>query len=487
MYCCCNQGERLVLDAQNGYAFALQSSTGHFFDTLGSFDLHLEASHYLARDPLGRLLVSHPGDDYAAWHSVRVLDAEANLLFEFGETGTDPGQFIDPTGVVAWNAPGALYSGFSRILVADSANDRLQAFTSDGDFVTAYAEGLDDPQGLAVLDDGVVVAVDRGNARLRLFDFDGEIFTSTQEITADFVAPTHIAAYGPYLVVADEGTHTLKVLHRNGALVDIYTGPNEADGDLFLMPHGIAIDLSRRIIVADTGNRRVVTLSGALPALPPTELALTGPHFGQSGIPCTFTAAVTPLTATLPLTYTWVAAGQATIARTVVAYTDTMSYTWPTTDTYGVTVTVANDGGDITAGHTIVINPEFSIYLPLALRLYPPGPHITAFYADVEIADPSQTVLLTWASYGATGGTLYHLLSTGQFGSSWEVEPSGSMLYTIPTTRRDSDNFWLYVYDEASNGDSASLSIPLTCPYTWFFEPAPDQCPTSSPLYTAAN
>ena len=208
---------------------------------------------------------------------------------------------------------------------------------------------------------------------------------------------------------------------------------------------------------------------------------------GQSGIPYTFTAAVTPPTATLPLTYTWEAAGQATITRAVAAYTDAISFTWPTTGTYGITVTVANDGGNIAAGHTIIINPEFSIYLPLALRLYPPGPRITAFYADVEIADPGQTVLLTWESYGATGGTLYHLLSTGQIGSWWEVEPSGSMLYTIPTTRRDSDNFWLYVYDEASNGDSASLSIPLTCPYTWFFEPAPDEYPTSSPLYTAAN
>ena len=485
------EGNRLILDPQNGYALYLQSASGDFFDTLGSFDLHLEYSHFLAPDSLGRVLVSHPGDEYSSRHSVRVLDAEANLLFEFGERGTGPGQFLDPTGVVAWIAPWVPPGDFSqiqgypgRLLVADSANDRLQAFTFEGNFRSAYTEGLDDPQGLAVLSDGVVVVVDRGHARLRLFDFDGETFTPTQEITADFVAPTHVAAYGPYLVVADEGTHTLKVLHRNGTLLDIYTGPDEADGGLFLMPHGMAVDAFGRIIIADTGNRRVVTLSGALPALPPAGVTLAGPHIGQSGVPYTFTAAVTPPTATLPLTFTWEAAGQTTVAHAVAAYTDAMSYTWPTTGTYGLTVTVANDGGSVVAEHTIIINPEAHVYLPLVLRSYPPGPRINAFYADVAIADPGQTILLTWASYGATGGTLYHLLPTGQIGSWWEVEPSGSMPYTIPTTRRNWDGFSLYVYDEEKNRDIATLTIPLTCPDTWFFEPAPNECPASPPLYS---
>ena len=168
-----DEGKRLVLDAQNGYALYLQSATGDFFDTLGSFDLHLENSHYLAQDPLGRLLVSHPGDAYSSRHSIRVLDAEANLLFEFGETGTALGQFLDPAGVVAWADPDARRSiyrqgGSSSPIVAMTA---LQAFTLDGSFVTSYAGSLDDPQGLAVLDDGVVVVVDRGNARLRLLRF----------------------------------------------------------------------------------------------------------------------------------------------------------------------------------------------------------------------------------------------------------------------------------------------------------------------------
>jgi len=236
--------------------------------------------------------------------------------------------------------------------------------------------------------------------------------------------------------------------------------------------------------VADAEYWRAVTLSGALPAFSSLEATLAGPRVGQSDVPYTFTAAVTPLTAMLPLTFTWEAAGQATVARTVAAVTDTMSYTWPTTGTYGMTVTVAIVGESAQARHKIIINPENHVYLPLVVHGYPPGPHITAFYADVETADPGQTILLTWTSYGAMTGTLYWLLPTGQFGNFWTVDPNGSMPYAIPETWRNFEHFTLYVNDAEGRTDSAYLNIPLTCPDTWFFQPAPSDCPASPPLYS---
>jgi hypothetical protein len=103
----------LVLDPQNGYALLLQSPGGRYLDTLGSFDLHLEYSQYLSRDPEGRLIISHPGDYYSARHSVRVADADANLLFEFGEQGSGPGQFQTPTGVATWGQPCGIEGPYS--------------------------------------------------------------------------------------------------------------------------------------------------------------------------------------------------------------------------------------------------------------------------------------------------------------------------------------------------------------------------------------
>jgi PKD repeat protein len=97
--------ERVILDPQNGYALLIQSPDGAYLDTLGSYDLHLENSHYIARDSAGYLIISHPGDWYSARHSVRVADRDANLLFEFGERGDGPGQFETPTGVATWGEP----------------------------------------------------------------------------------------------------------------------------------------------------------------------------------------------------------------------------------------------------------------------------------------------------------------------------------------------------------------------------------------------
>ncbi|MGQ9787564.1 MAG: LamG-like jellyroll fold domain-containing protein, partial [Anaerolineae bacterium] len=96
---------RIILDPQNGYALLLQSADGLYLDTLGSYDLHLENSQYMARDPEGRLVISHPGDWYSSRHSVRVTDQDANLLFEFGERGSGPGQLETPAGVAVWGQP----------------------------------------------------------------------------------------------------------------------------------------------------------------------------------------------------------------------------------------------------------------------------------------------------------------------------------------------------------------------------------------------
>jgi DNA-binding beta-propeller fold protein YncE len=125
---------RIVLDPQNGYALLLQSPEGEYLDTLGSFDLHLEYSQYMVRDPAGRLIISHPGDEYSPRHSVRVTDQDANLLFEFGDRGSGPGQFETPTGVAIWGDPCA----FGGPYTVDEHTLLLLHF--DGDYAGAQGE-----------------------------------------------------------------------------------------------------------------------------------------------------------------------------------------------------------------------------------------------------------------------------------------------------------------------------------------------------------
>ena len=113
-----------------------------------------------------------------------------------------------------------------------------------------------------------------------------------------------------------------------------------------------------------------------------------------------------------------------------------------------------------------------------------PEPVIAYFRANVTEADTGDTITLEWASSGGAMATLYHLMPSGQLGQWWEVEPSGSMDYAIPAESRNWERFVLFVLDDADRVAQATLTVILRCPDSWFFSPAPDECPSSPPILT---
>lgn len=119
-------------------------------------------------------------------------------------------------------------------------------------------------------------------------------------------------------------------------------------------------------------------------------------------------------------------------------------------------------------------------FLPLVARPHP-TPLIDYFQADVEIADPGQTIELQWATQNTTWNTIYHLLPTGQLGTFWEVGPTGTMTYTISLLERNQTRFMLFAGNDGGYV-SQTLTIILTCPDTWFFNPHPDVCPAAPVL-----
>jgi hypothetical protein len=154
-----------------------------------------------------------------------------------------------------------------RILVADSGNHRVQAFTSQGDFLSefgSYGDGegqFNDPQGLAVDSNGHVIVVDRDNNRLVELTFDGEEFSYLDTITADFNAPSSVSVGRMgILAVADTGNNRIVVLDSRGNMLAEYVQPNDGYSGLFSSPRGVAFDQNGDLVVADTGNARVVTV-----------------------------------------------------------------------------------------------------------------------------------------------------------------------------------------------------------------------------------
>jgi hypothetical protein len=105
----------------------------------------------------------------------------------------------------------------------------------------------------------------------------------------------------------------------------------------------------------------------------------------------------------------------------------------------------------------------------------PNAPRIEFFTTDVVSVAPGDTVTLFWSVRGARGAVIYRM-DNGVRGNLWNVPPDGSL--AIPTRRRDRGEVtFLLSVGEGDLETEQSLTIPLSCPDAWFFQPAPDNCP----------
>ena len=89
-------------------------------------------------------------------NQVQVLAAaKGALVHKFGSAGDQPGQFNGPHGVCVDHQ--------GRIIVADSRNYRLQAFTSEGEYISSFDCGRQSPFGLAYDEQRDLLAFSAGN------------------------------------------------------------------------------------------------------------------------------------------------------------------------------------------------------------------------------------------------------------------------------------------------------------------------------------
>ena len=124
-------------------------------------------------------------------------------------------------------------------------------------------------------------------------------------------------------------------------------------------------------------NAITVTVTGAggsvsnthtlITQVPVADITLSGPTAGLINSSYTFTATVSPITATTPLTYTWEATNQTPVTQTVSNTTDTLALAWTILGPNVITVTVTGAGGSVSGTDTIAIESHRN-YLPLILK-----------------------------------------------------------------------------------------------------------------------
>jgi len=100
-----SDGQRTVLDPQNGTRCCASAPTGAISRT--SAVCIITWSSHPSSPWTGRIgcCSAIPATGTLIRHSVRVADRDATPILEFGERGSEPGQFETPTGVATVGQP----------------------------------------------------------------------------------------------------------------------------------------------------------------------------------------------------------------------------------------------------------------------------------------------------------------------------------------------------------------------------------------------
>ena len=166
--------------------------------------------------------------------SVQVSPHQYRHVFTFGSSGTGQGQFDDPFDIAVCDKSG-------NVAVADCQNNRVQLFTSAGNFLREFGHNangsprLDEPFSVAFTRSGEIVVVHSGTIS---FFTEGCHFI-THIINDQLKSPWALSvARDGHLIVCDNGDKAIKVLSPDGTqLVQSFSTPDCGESPWFAVFH----------------------------------------------------------------------------------------------------------------------------------------------------------------------------------------------------------------------------------------------------------
>jgi len=225
-----------------------------------------------------------------------------------------------------------------------------------------------------------------------------------------------VHTYGWTEFDVDQGTQALTVTTYGIAL---YTG-----AELAANPDDVVTRTPTVVSQFTVNPKRVL--------VPLDAVTIDGPVTGTISTTHTFTAAVSPVNATTPITYIWQASGQVPVTQTGQV-SDTARFAWPVTGTKTISVIAHNGGPPVSNTHTItIVNPKIALTPLVAVTIDGPVTGTISvthsFTATVRPISATTPITYLWQASDQTPVTQTgHLSDTARF--AWPV--TGTKTITV--------------------------------------------------------
>ena len=184
---------------------------------------------------------------------VSVFSSDGTHLKSFGRKGGNRGEFNWPSGIA--------FDNNGNIIVADCDNHRVQVFSGNGEFLNKFGgkgsldHQLNFPRSLSLTSNGDIIVADKGNKLIKIFSPGGQ-FLHKFGGEGCLAEPYHCIQTEQYFIVSDLGDNCVKVFDLEGNFVFSFGKQGTEEGE-FNHPRYLSVNKDGHLMVCDSRNERI--------------------------------------------------------------------------------------------------------------------------------------------------------------------------------------------------------------------------------------